>query len=52
MPSRNVFAPLGAANIAIDEREANDFYATDPKAVKLLLQEETFDHNILEPMCL
>ena len=51
MPSRNVFAPLGAANIAIDEREVNDFYATDPKAVRLLLQEETFDHNILEPMC-
>lgn len=51
MPSRNVFAPLGAANIAINEREVNDFYATDPKAVKLLLQEETFNHNILEPMC-
>ena len=51
MPSRNVFATLGAANISTYEREKNDFYATDPKAVKLLLQKENFDHNILEPMC-
>lgn len=49
--SRNVFTTLGAANVSTDEREKNDYYATDPKAVRLLLQEETFDHKILEPMC-
>jgi hypothetical protein len=51
MPSKNVFTPLGANNVSTRTREINDFYATDPKAVKLLLQEETFNHNILEPMC-
>lgn len=31
--------------------EKNDFYATDPKAVELLLQRETFVHKIWEPAC-
>ena len=49
--SRNVFTTLGAANVSTYEREKNDYYATDPKAVRLLLQEEQFNHRILEPMC-
>lgn len=49
--SRNVFSTLGAANVSTQEREKNDFYATDPKAVRLLLKEEQFDKHILEPMC-
>ena len=31
-------------------RHKNDFYSTDPEAVKELLKYETFNHNILEPM--
>lgn len=31
------------------ERHINDFYATDPQAVKELLKLETFNKNILEP---
>ncbi len=34
-----------------DDAETNDYYATEPKAVELLLQEETFDENIWEPAC-
>lgn len=33
------------------EREKNDFYATDPKAMYKLLEYETFDKNIWEPAC-
>lgn len=33
------------------EREANDYYATEPKAVKLLLELELFNNNICEPAC-
>ena len=29
----------------------NDYYATEPKAVELLMSLETFDKNILEPSC-
>lgn len=38
-------------NVFTTEREKNDYYATDPKAVRLLLQEEQFNQRILEPMC-
>ena len=31
------------------EREEKDFYATEPKAVELLLELEEFNHHILEP---
>lgn len=34
-----------------DDAEANDYYATEPKAVELLLAEETFNNNIWEPCC-
>lgn len=35
----------------IPEREINDYYATDPKAMEKLLEYETFDKNIWEPAC-
>lgn len=41
----------GARNIAKGERELNDYYATEPKAVELLLEKEEFSHYILEPAC-
>lgn len=31
--------------------QSKDYYATDPKAVELLLKKETFTKNILEPAC-
>ena len=49
--SRSIYACLGASNHVEDEREENDFYATHPKAVEMLLELEQFDKNILEPAC-
>lgn len=42
---------IGASNHVVDDREENDFYATDPKAVKLLLKEEKFSPRVWEPAC-
>lgn len=33
------------------EREENDFYATDPKAMEKLLEYESFNENIWECAC-
>lgn len=45
------FSTLGASNHVADERAANDYYATDPRAVEMLLQMETFAPVIWEPAC-
>lgn len=42
---------LGTTTHGIDAREKDDYYATDPKAVDLLLEKEKFNKNILEPSC-
>ena len=49
--SRTAYTVLGARNYAHNEREANDYYATDPKAIELLLEQESFSENIWEPAC-
>lgn len=49
--SRSAHATLGARNYAQNEREANDYYATEPKAVELLLEKERFSDDIWEPAC-
>lgn len=46
--SRTTFMQLAASNHSLLERESNDYYATDPKAVELLLKHETFSHDIWE----
>ena len=33
------------------DSEPNDYYATDPKALELLLEQESFAKNIWEPAC-
>lgn len=33
------------------QRESNDYYATDPRAMTYLLKYETFNKNIWEPAC-
>ena len=47
----SVFSTLGAIHYAQEEREENDYYATDPKAMELLLAEEEFAPLIWEPAC-
>ena len=49
--ARSVHATLGARNYAQNEREENDYYATEPKATKLLLEQEDFHQCIWEPAC-
>lgn len=36
---KSAFVTVGAAGHGLGEREANDFYATDPSAIDLLLSE-------------
>lgn len=47
----SIFTTLGASNHALEEREQHDYYATDPKAVELLLELEPFAPVIWEPAC-
>jgi len=49
--SNSLYKTLGASNHTDKEREQNDFYATDPKAAKLLLEIEEFSNNIWECSC-
>lgn len=46
----NTYRTLGASNHTEKTREQYDYYATDPKAARLLLKVESFE-NILEPSC-
>ena len=46
--SKSAFKQLGASTRCNEEREENDFYATDPSAIDDLLKYETFDKNIWE----
>lgn len=48
---RTVFVTLGASNHSDHEREQHDYYATEPKAVELLLAEEQFSPLIWECAC-
>ena len=42
---------LGASNHTSEERQSEDYYATDPVAAELLLKEETFDKDVWECAC-
>ena len=46
--NRSVYGTIGASNHTDKEREENDYYATSPKAVELLLEKETFTEKIWE----
>lgn len=47
----SVFKTIGASNHVDEEREAHDYYATDPKSVEALLRHEEFAPKIWEPAC-
>lgn len=49
--SRKLFTILGSSNHALESRETFDYYATDPKAVEMLLELEQFAPVIWEPAC-
>ena len=48
---KTTFTCLGASNHTEHEREANDYYATDPKAAEFLLGAEPELNNIWECAC-
>lgn len=45
------FTTIGASNHSERIRPNEDYYATNPKAVELLLENETFNHSIWECAC-
>lgn len=47
----SVFTMIGASNHCESERQQEDYYATDPKALKLLLELETFAPIVWECAC-
>ena len=49
--SNSIYTTLGASNHTEKERESNDYYATDPKALELLLELEKFSSFVWEPAC-
>jgi hypothetical protein len=51
MNKHGMYATLGASNHSENEREIDDFYATDPIAARLLLECENLSQNIWEPAC-
>ena len=49
--SNSIYKTLGTSNHTEKEREANDYYATEPKAVELLLEQEKFSQWVWECAC-
>jgi hypothetical protein len=47
----SIYKTLGASNHTDKERESNDYYATEPKALGLLLELETFHPYVWECAC-
>jgi hypothetical protein len=46
-----VFSNIGATNHSISKRQNEDYYATEPKAVRLFLEKELFGSQIWENAC-
>lgn len=49
--NKSVFTCNGASNHSDGEREIMDYYATEPSALELLLDKESFSNNVWECAC-
>jgi hypothetical protein len=49
--TNSVFKSIGASNHSEEDRHREDFYATEPLALELLLKMEKFSENVWEPAC-
>lgn len=49
--NNSIYTTLGASNHTSSEREKNDYYATSPVAMELLLELETLSPNVWECAC-
>lgn len=47
----SIYSTLGASNHSRTDRQNDDYYATEPKAMELLLAEETFAQKVWECAC-
>ena len=48
----SVYRMIGASNHTEEERQSEDYYATDPIAIDVLLKGgASIDHNVYEPFC-
>lgn len=47
----SIYKTIGASNHTEEEREKNDYYATDPKAIEHLLKREKFSNVVWECAC-
>lgn len=47
----SIFKTLGASSHTKEEREENDYYATDPDTLIPLLKKEKINHQIWECAC-
>ena len=47
----SIYKTLGASSHSKEERETNDYYATDPNTLIPLLERETIDKNVWECAC-
>lgn len=48
---KSVYTTLAASNHSSGVRQSHDYYATEPKAVELLLEQEQFQNTIWECAC-
>ena len=51
MAEKNSLTVLGVSNHSDTERQPDDYYATDPKALEMLMEHITFSHDVWEPCC-
>lgn len=49
--ANSIYKAHGASNHCTQARECDDFYATDPVAVDMLLSKVELPHQVLEPAC-
>jgi hypothetical protein len=49
--AKSVFTRIGASNHGVEQREKDDYYATEPRAVELLLELEKFTPYVWECAC-
>ena len=48
---KSIYTTLGASNHTDKEREVNDYYATESKAIDVLLEKAVLSHNLWECAC-
>ena len=46
--NKSAYTTIGARNYAVDKRHDEDYYATEPKALELLLEQESFGKTVWE----